>query len=123
MTTTSARQQTGLVLAGLLSLTNIASIFFPTPDGEEGPPFAILVLSTVLGLVGLVAVVIAWRGSRVALRVAAATLIINTLATLPAFFVDVDTWIKAVAGISVLAAVAALILMFSTTRRPVPVLD
>jgi hypothetical protein len=123
METTSGRQRTGLVLAGVLSAINIPSAFTPTPDGEVGPPFGVLVLGTVLGVVGLVAVVLAWRGNRGALRVAAGALVINLLTALPAFFVDVPVWIKLAVGLSVLATVAAIVLMFSGARRPVAVLD
>ncbi|AKU15422.1 hypothetical protein [Luteipulveratus mongoliensis] len=120
----SSRQRIGLILAGVLSVLNIPSAFTPTPDGETGPPLAILVLSSVLGLIGIVAVVIAWRqGSRVALRVAAGTLIVSALTSLPAFFVDVPAWIKLLAGVSVLVSIAAVALMFSPARRSVPVLD
>ena len=41
------------------------------PRRRGGPPFGVLVLGTVLGVIGLVAVIIAWRGNRGALRVAA----------------------------------------------------
>lgn len=123
METTSGRQRTGLVLAGVLSAINIPSAFTPTPDGEVGPPLGVLVLGTVLGVVGLVAVVLAWRGNRGALRVAAGALVINLLTALPAFFVDVPVWIKLAVGLSVLATVAAIVLMFSGARRPVAVLD
>jgi len=123
MNHTSTRQKVGLVLAGLISLISIPSAFSPTPDGETGPPLGILVLGSVLGVIGLVAAVIAWRGNRTALRVAAGTLVLNALTSLPAFFVDVPAFIKlAVAG-SIIVTVVTLILMFSTTRRPVPVLD
>lgn len=123
METTSGRQRAGLVLAGVLSAINIPSVFTPTPDGEVGPPFGVLVLGTVLGVIGLVAVVLAWRGNRGALRVAAGALVINLLTALPAFFVDVPAWIKLAVGLSVLATVAAIVLMFSGARRPVAVLD
>ena len=44
----------------------------PTPDGEVGPPYVVLLVGTLLGVVGLVGVVIAWRtGSRAAMRVVA----------------------------------------------------
>ena len=119
----SGRQRTGLVLAGVLSAINIPSVFTPTPDGEVGPPFGVLVLGTVLGVIGLVAVVLAWRGNRGALRVAAGALVINLLTALPAFFVDVPVWIKLAVGLSVLVTVAAIVLMFSGARRPVAVLD
>ena len=47
----------------------------------------------------------------------------HLLTALPAFFVDVPVWIKLAVGLSVLATVAAIVLMFSGARRPVAVLD
>jgi len=84
---------------------------------------AILVVGTVLGVIGLVATVMAWRGNRVALRVAAGSIIIVTLTALPAFFVDVPMWIKALVGVSVILTVVAVVLMFSTDRRPASITD
>ena len=43
-----AKRTTGLVLAGLYSLTNIPSALIPA-TGEVGPPFLVLALSSVLG--------------------------------------------------------------------------
>ncbi|MEJ7744515.1 MAG: hypothetical protein WKF73_19460 [Nocardioidaceae bacterium] len=124
MSSTTTRQKIGLGLAGLLSALNITSVFFPTPEGETGPPFAILAVGTLLGVIGLVAVIIAWRsGNRAAIRVAAGTLIINLLTSLPAFFVDVSAAVKLLVGVSVLLTVLAVGLMFSPSRRAVPVLD
>lgn len=120
----TTQQKVGLVLAGLLSITNIPSALFPTPDGETGPPLAILILSSALGVIGLVAVVIAWRsGSEVAKRVAAGALILNILTSLPAFFVDVSAALKLLVAVSVLVSVLAVVLMFAPARRSVPVLD
>jgi hypothetical protein len=121
--TVTGRQKTGLVLAGLMSVANIPSAFSPTPEGQEGPPYAVLLVGAFLGIVGLVAAVMAWRGHGAALRVCAGALIVNVLLTLPAFFVDVPSWIKATAAFSVLLTVAAVVLMFSTARRPLPVTD
>jgi hypothetical protein len=123
MSATSTRQKIGLVLAGLINATNIPSAFSPTPDGDVGPPYAILLLASLLGVVGLVATVLAWRGNRAALRVAAGALVINVITSLPAFFVDVPAFIKALVALSVVVTVATLVLMFSPARRPVPVLD
>lgn len=119
----SSRQRVGLGLAGLLSLTTIPSVLMPAPVGEVGPPFAVLLLSTVAGVVGVIAVVLAWRGSTAALRVAAGAVIIPTLTALPAFFVEVPLWVRLMVVVSVLLAVASVVLMFSSTRRPVPVMD
>ena len=124
MSVTSTRQKVGLVLSGLINLSNIPSAFSPTPDGETGPPYAILVLGSVLGVIGLVATVMAWRGNRAALRVAAGALVINVITALPAFFVDVPAFIKALVALSVVLTVTALVLMFSAgVRRAVPVTD
>jgi hypothetical protein len=113
----------GLVIAALYSLTNIPSALFETPEGQEGPPLAILAVGSVLGVIGLVASVWAWRGNRVALRIAAGAIILVTLTALPAFFVDVPMAIKALVAFSVLLTLVAVVLMFSTDRRPVPVTD
>ncbi len=121
---TSTRQKIGLVLAGLMSAGNIPSAWFPTPSGQEGPPVSILIVGTLLGVVGLVAAVMAWRtGSRVALRVTAGAIIVTTLTALPAFFVDVPAWIKLLVAVSTLLTIAAVVLIFSPARRPVSVLD
>ena len=123
MSANSTRQKIGLVLCGLLNLANIPGAFSPTPDGETGPPYAILLLGSLLGVVGLVATVLAWRGNAAALRVAAGALVINVITTLPAFFVDVPALIRALVALSVVVTVATLVLMFSPARRPVPVTD
>jgi hypothetical protein len=119
----TTKQKIGLVLCGLYSLANVPSFLEAPPDGEEGPPMAILVVGTILGVIGLVATVLAWRGNRVALRVAAGSIILATLTGLPAFFVDVPMFVKALVGVSVLLTVVAVVLMFSDERRPAPVTD
>ena len=120
----SGRQRAGLALAALLSLVNIASAFMPTPDGGDSPPTGIIVLGTALGVVGLVGALVAWRtGSQAAFRVTAGALVINAIASLPVFFVDVPAGLKLGVAISVLVSVLAMVLMFSTARRPVAVLD
>lgn len=120
----SGRQKAGLVIAGLLSLVSVSSAFFPTPEGEEGPPYAVLVLGTILGVVGLIGVVIGWRtGNQAAFRVTAGALVINAISSLPAFFVDVPAGLKLAVAISIIVTVLGIVLMFSTARRPVAVLD
>lgn len=123
-TGTNTKQKVGLVVCALYALTNIPSVFFP-PDtgGEDGPPMAILVVGSILGLIGLVAAVMAWRGNRVALRVAAGAIIVCTLTGLPALFVDVPMGIKALVAAGIVITVVAVVLMFSADRRPAPVTD
>lgn len=124
MSPTSNRQKVGLVLAGLISAISVSSAFFPAPDGDDAPPLPILILGSVLGVIGLVAVIIAWRSAnRAALRVAAGALIVNMLTSLPALFLDVSAGIKALVGVSVLVTVVAVGLIFAPAQRSVPVLD
>lgn len=120
----TTRQKVGLVLCGVYSLINVPSALTPPPEGAgDAPPQGILVVCTVLGVVGLVATVMAWRGHRVALRVAAGAIIVITLTALPAFFVDVPMWVQAFVGASVLITVISVVLMLSGERRPTGLRD
>lgn len=119
----ATKQKVGLVLAGLYSLTNVPGFLVPTDADEVGPPMAILVVGSVLGVIGLVAAVMSWRGNSVALRIAAGAMILITLTGLPAFFVDVPMAIKALVGFSVLLTVVAVVLMFSGDRRSAPIAE
>jgi hypothetical protein len=122
--TVNTRNKIGLGIAGLLSLANVPSVLESPPDGEVGPPMVVLLADTVCGVIGLVAVVIAWRtGSRTAMRLAAACLVISIVTTLPALFVDVPAVIKVLAAVFTVVGLAALVLMFSGDRRRAPVLD
>jgi hypothetical protein len=119
---TTTRQRIGLGLAAVLSLGNIASLLGgPPPEGQDGPPLLVLVLGAVLGLVGLVAVVIAWRsGSRPALRVAAGVLVIEALTALPAFGADVTAALKALVAAVVLVTLLAVVLMLGPAAKAAP---
>jgi O-antigen/teichoic acid export membrane protein len=116
----TTRNRAGLALAGLLGLADLVFLAFPTPEGEEGPPIGILVLTAVLGVVTLVAVAVAWRsGNRAALRLTAVTRILSAVTALPAFFVDVPAALKAGAAVLVVLAIVSVVLMLTPgARRP-----
>ncbi len=116
--TWSTKNKVGLGLAIFYAVTNIPSFLFSAPDGETGPPLGIMILSSVLGVVATVAGVVAWRtGSRPAARLTAASLIVITLTSLPAFFVDVPAAIKVLVAVSVMLTVVIVVLIFSPRRR------
>lgn len=124
MTTTAAttswttRNKVGLGLAVVYGVVNIPSVLTAPPEGEVGPPMSIMIVCSILGVVAAVAGVMAWRTrSRAAARLTAASVIIITLTSLPAFFVDVPAGIKALVAVSVLLTVAIVVLMFSPARR------
>ncbi len=119
----ATKQKVGVAFAGLYSLINVPSVLAPTEAGQVGPPIGILIIDSALGVIGLIAAIVAWRGNSVALRMAAGAIIVITLTGLPAFFVDVPMAVKAVVGLSVLLTVVVVVLMFSGDRRPAPISD
>ena len=120
----STKNKVGLVIAGLLGLVDVPSFLQKTPEGEVGPPFGILVLGSICGVVTVIAVVIAWvKSSRGAVRVAAGARIVSMLTALPAFFVDVPWFIKLLVTAFVILTVVSTVLMLSPARQASPVTD
>jgi hypothetical protein len=121
----SKLNKAGLVLAFLLGLADIAAVFFPpTPEGQVGPPDSILLLDSLLGLITVVAVVVAWRTTkRAAIRLTAGARILSMVTALPAFFVEVPPGVKVLVGVFVLLTVASVVMMLAPARRPAPVTD
>jgi len=123
-TTTPGSFRAGLALSAVLGVLSVVFIAVPTPDGEEGPPVIVVLISALFGLVQIACAIVAWRsGNRLAVRVNAAVLIINALLSLPAFFVDVDAWIKAAAALGVILTVVALVLTLRREPTPYTVTD
>ena len=114
----STRNKAGFVLAILVSLPNLVGPLFPTPEGEVGPPMLVLVLGSVLGVVTIAAVALAWaRGRRPAVRVASAAIIVAAVTALPAFFApDVPAGLRVFAAVSVLVSIIAVVLMLTPAR-------
>ena len=122
--TINGRFRLGLAISAFLGILNVPFLFAPTPDGDDGPPTLILIVSGVLGLVSVVCAVAAWKsGNRLAVRINAAALIINALFSMPAFFVDIAPWVKVGAAVSVLLTVVALVLTLRREPTPYTVTD
>ncbi|MET0448885.1 MAG: hypothetical protein ABW004_10775 [Aeromicrobium sp.] len=116
----STRNKVGLGLAIFYGLTNIPSFLAAADAGEDGPPMSIMIVCSILGVVALVAGVVAWRGkNRAAARLTAGSIIVITVTSLPALFVDVPAGLKALAALGVVYTVITVVLMFSTSRRPI----
>jgi hypothetical protein len=114
----------GMILAFVLGVLDLTSLLQPAPGGEDGPPYAILVIDTLLGVITVVAVVMAWRtGRRGPVRIAAGARIISLVTALPAFFVDVPAGVQALVGLFAVLTIACVALMLAPSRRPVPVSD
>jgi len=120
----STKNKVGLAIAGFMGLVDCFSVLTPTPDGEVGPPFAILVLGSILGVITVVAVVVGWtKANRAAIRIAAGARIVSVLTALPAFFVDVPWFIKLLVTVAVVLTVISVVLMLSPARQTAPVTD
>ncbi len=129
MTTTTTQQtgagmyttvnKVGFVLALLLGLGNVVSLASPTPEGEVGPPMAILIVDAVLGVGIIVAVLIGWlRKRKAAIRAASVLLILAAITALPAFVSpDVPSGLVAAAGIYVLLTILTIVLMLKPGTR------
>ena len=118
----STKNKVGLGLAIFYGITNAPSFLFAADDGEVGPPLSIMIVCSALSVVAIVAGVVAWRQrSRPAARLTAASIIIVTLTSLPAFFVDVPAGVKAVSALGVVFTVVIVVLMFSSSKRPVEI--
>ena len=113
---TSPHRRTGLVVLGLLSVADVATL--PLTDGEH-PPYPVAALATLLGIVSLILVVQAFRDPSRPLRLLIGLRVLSALTALPASFVDnVPAAAQAIAGaIVVLTAVGVLLV----ARGRVPV--
>ena len=116
----SGKNKTGLVIAAVLGLADLASLAGPQPaPGEEGPPMGVLIAASVLGLITLVGVAYTWRtGNRMGSRVVAGTRILSAVTAVPAFFVeDVPPGLVALAAVGVAVTVLCVWLVLSPPRR------
>jgi hypothetical protein len=113
---TSPGRRAGLVILGVLSLADVATL--PLTDGEH-PPYPIAALATVLGIVSLALVVRALRDPSRSLGLLIGLRVLSAVTALPAFFVDdVPAAAQAIAGaIVVLTAVG--VLLAARGRTPV----
>jgi len=115
----STSNKVGFVLTMLLGLGNVASAAFPTPEGETGPPLAVLIFGAVVGVAIIAAVLVGWlRGSRAAIRAASIMLVLTAITALPAFVTpDVPATLRVSAAVFVLLAIVALVLMLKPAGR------
>jgi MFS-type transporter involved in bile tolerance (Atg22 family) len=102
----------GLVIAGLLGISDLFSFAL-------GPqPLVVVIVSTVLGVITLVALVPAWRTrSRAAVLTVAASRIVSALLAVPAFLVaDVSAGVRVIAAVIIVLAVASTALLMTGPR-------
>jgi hypothetical protein len=99
-------------LLGLLDIGLLAVV-----GSSIAPPLGVSITLAMLGLVTLVALVPARRGSRPALITAVIARIVSALLAFGAFIAGAPAWIMAVEGFLIVATIVALILLRRGPRR------
>jgi hypothetical protein len=105
----------GLIVFGLLSVGDLAGPLLT--DGEH-PPMSIALIGSVLGLISLVLVVLAWRGERRAVVPLIVLRVLSGASALPAFFVsDVPAAALVAAGVMIALTAAGTVLVLVPARE------
>jgi len=116
-------------LARPASLSNAATAIFATLGlidvaltavigSPDAPPLIVSLGVAALGLITLLALVPARRGSRGALTAIVVTRVISAVLAVPAFFLNAPAWVMAVEGFVIAATITALVLVHQQRRRP-----
>jgi hypothetical protein len=107
----------GLVLAGLLGVSDIIG-FAGAPS--DGPPVAVLIADTVLGIITVVGVVLGWRGRRGGIIAVIVTRLLSALSAVPAFFAGVPAPLVAMAAVGIAVTLIAVALLTPALRTRAP---
>ncbi len=91
---------------GLIDVALVGAIWTADP-----PPVGVSLGVAALGLITLVALVPARRGSRAALGAIVVVRVVSALLAVPAFFLDAPVWVMVVEGFVIVATITALVLL------------
>ncbi len=106
----------GLIMLGLLSLVSLASPLIT--DGQH-PPMTIALIDAGVGLIGIILVILAWRGRTAAAIALVVVRLLAALTAVPAFLVPgVPTGAMIAAGVSIGLTVVGAALVLAGLRRP-----
>ena len=84
---------------------------------SDAPPLIVSLGAAALGLITLLSLVPARRGSRGALIAIVVTRVISALLAVPAFFLNAPAWVMIVEGLVITGAITALVLVHQKSRR------
>ena len=116
-------------LARPVFLSNAATAIFATLGlidvaltavigSSDAPPLIVSLGVAALGLITLLALVPARRGSRGSLTAIVVTRVISAVLAVPAFFLNAPAWVMAVEGFVIVATITALVMVRRQSRRP-----
>lgn len=115
--TWSTVNKVGLAMQFVYGLANVPSFLQePGTDEKMGPPSAVLWADTVLGVVLVLAVIVAWRqGNRSVAWLASAANVLISATGIPVFFIDgLPAWVVSV----VVASIVWTVVSVALTHRP-----
>ena len=84
---------------------------------SDAPPLIVSLGVAALGLITLLALVPARRGSRGALTAIVVTRVISAVLAVPAFFLNAPVWVMIVLGFVIAGTITALVLVHQQSRR------
>lgn len=106
----------GLILLAVLSAVDLAG---PLLTDGQTPPLEIALIGCALGVISIVLIIFAWRGSRVAAIAAVVARVLSALTAVPAFlFPDIPLLPMIVAGTMITLTVVGSALVLAGLRRP-----
>jgi hypothetical protein len=106
----------GLIVLGVLSLVSLAGPLLT--DGQH-PPMTIALIDAAIGLIGIILVILAWRGRMAAAIALVVVRLLSALTAVPAFLVPgVPTAAMIAAGLSIGLTVVGAALVLAGLRRP-----
>jgi hypothetical protein len=113
--TTSKTGLAALAVAGVLDLFQL--LVLGSPDSA---PVGVVLTTSGLGLVTLVGVAVAWRGSRAGLLIAVVARVVDSALGIPAFFLGAPAWVLALIAAMLVLSVVGVVLVASDVRRVKP---
>jgi hypothetical protein len=102
-----------LAVLGLIDIALIGAVWTDDP-----PPLGVSLGVGALGVITLVGLMPANRGSRPALGMVVVSRAVSALLAVPAFFLDAPAWVLVVEGFVIVATVYALVMVRRSVARP-----
>ena len=104
--------------AAIFAVLGLIDVALTGVIGSSDAPALVVSLGiAALGLITLLSLVPARRGSRPALVAIVVTRVISAVLAVPAFFLDAPAWVMAVEGFVIAGTITALVLLRQQGRR------
>lgn len=106
---------TAAALCGVMGLIDIG--FTGVIGSKDAPPLVVSIVVAALGLITLLALVPARRGSRTGLAAVLTARSISALLAIPAFFLDAPVWVMALEAFVIAATIAVLVMVRQASHQ------